>query len=672
MTEAAVAPSGFRMKTGHVVTPSRRLDVSMRIDLEFHNNGKPCFVHTFVRRSLQSHQELHSIEQLHTGEEARSVPLCVPYRVDSGERLYFWVYADRKARGDFPADDELALDQKEVAGRARIAASKSESEAIAVSSGRDILVRHCTVMVGSGSCTIDEALMYREHGLDIPILDIRDRIIGHIWLSLPRDVGQSPLVAINNNVATSAREQSLKEQERRQRIRNVMEQYERELAAIDDADSGGFKSSNLPDAVPRRIAGGVPLPCGFYAPMWSMPWMLTQRVWDNERLEETLLVHLEAAESAQFTRFDQLQMSSAARSAKSQAVIAEFIAEMQLATVRSVMYTPDTVLARNATTGKVEDQKVDMWEYVNHQPDAATRRMDCEDGAIHVWEWHWLMRHEDSKFQDPRLRALQKFEQQYVACVTVGTMRTSESTPWFYHVWVMKFDRRYLNVLRGRSSALAKGESYLPPVLIESTTYTTSCWKYPDDAPPNFGGYGEMWRASQLMKPVENFSKTPASTVRSSGNYGAVLALIVPECMRESENKVVQFELAFNGKRCVPVEKLMDGVVDGIELRSVEISRDLLAQVRAVYDRMPPVPVLYTRGQTRKSDDEHKRSIFDAKTQKRVAFSAWYRYTDWQQVDTKRAAQVQSSLVVEWIERVFRVAGVGSDIVHVIGLSSKD
>lgn len=651
--EYANAPVGLVLvHSNRTLTHLRAISFRLSVKLDHHNAGKPCFVRAFIRRQAQGTDELSTVFATTTGaehdsSEAAYFTLHAPHStMDPREPLYFWIHADRKARGDFAADEEMTQ-MIAYAGRARVAASSSNDTA--ANDAKNLLVRHTTVLVGQSVCNWASAMTAQS--LTIPIFDIKQREIGSVTLTcLDKTLAASDehLTVRSSDILTSAIHDNTA----------LVDQFDHDLHELDKT-TPEFVNTRVVAPLPRRIMGSVELACG-KMPMWSMPWMLTQRTWDNKELENTLLSHVAVAESAMFCPSESLSLDPTKR--RHLTKTAEFICEMQLATIRSFMYTPDTVLS--APKGTVE--KIDMWEYVNHQPDSETRRMDCEDGAIHLLEWHLLLTSPKSKFQSKLLQQLQEFERQYVGCLVVGTMRTGPGTPWFYHVWAMKFDRCYLQDLLACKTSTSS-QSYMPTVLVESTTYVTGCWTDTFELGPNFGSE-EIWMNSQIVAPVENFNKAPAHAVRQSGNYGLASTLIAPELM--ASQQIAQIELAFNGKRCVPVEYLMDCELKGITAVPVKASNELLAHVYACYDHMPTVSVLHTdmkafEAKRPKSSDIAKP--FGAT----VMFSAWYRLKDWQEPSVQAAAKNKFREKLGWQERVFDLGPKGGRTVHVVGYRLK-
>src|SRR5687768_1819613 len=117
----APSPVAVRLRDGSIDHSHFHLQMEVTAELLHHQKGKPFHLLVFMRRQQQRFSQLHANETSKIGQ-ALLVDCFVPKRAAADEELYFWLFTERKIRGDEPFDDESKKESQPVAGRARVTA----------------------------------------------------------------------------------------------------------------------------------------------------------------------------------------------------------------------------------------------------------------------------------------------------------------------------------------------------------------------------------------------------------------------------------------------------------------------------------------------------------------------------------------------------------------------
>jgi hypothetical protein len=404
----------------------------------------------------------------------------------------------------------------------------------------------------------------------------------------------------------------------------------------------GLQGTNI-DYLPKKVPSLMVFPAG-RLPMWALSFMITQRPIDHARVAESLDCLARLCCTELFAQTPEELMHNAAD-------MAELVAAMQTFVTRSSIYVLDSrfdALTR-ATIA------VDEWEYINDQPDQQRRRGDCEDLSAAVMEQSWLLK--EVKSDNLLVQSLQSFERDYLSLMCVIAMPAVGNSSPYYHVVVIKLDR--LAVLAGLENKVVPARSRLfPPVMIEATSFTTSCPKYRSPKETSV-----TVQHSQLLQPSENLVHITWDQLVRSGQYGHVQTAFCPELLNSRGTAQIDFE--YQGKLGVPLKQLLNewGVSETSAIRAFETKADadMIEGVRSAFDAMPVSPFFYCSKQQLRVTPLPKR-VLDAKT---VRFSAWYRAADYN--ESVRSAIRSHVEGAELFERELSAGDFGSQM-HVIAV----
>lgn len=254
----------------------------------------------------------------------------------------------------------------------------------------------------------------------------------------------------------------------------------------------------------------------------------------------------------------------------------ELLGEMQTMAMRFLVYVRDTSLRLG------QDHLVDDWTRIADSPVPALIEYDCEDGAEEMIAQATALR--QAQGLTGALAELQRLECCYFSCFCIVTLRLGGTSDWVYHAVVMKFDCRWLLRKLGLDRRDLEFKNPLPPLLLESTAYTTSNWKFetPFCTEKMFSTADEF---------IEANTKICAEMVAEPCLYGHLVTFYCPELLETYS--VGQVECAFNGKRGIPIKTLMtESDHKGIEFLACKTDTDRIRQMTNESQLWPDTPML--------------------------------------------------------------------------------
>lgn len=217
----------------------------------------------------------------------------------------------------------------------------------------------------------------------------------------------------------------------------------------------------------------------------------------------------------------------------------ETICEMQTMAMRFLVY------ARDSSMGLGGDHLVDDWTRIPDPPNPGEAEYDCEDGVEEAMAQSILLKTAPGLIG--ALAEAQRLERLYYSCFAVVTLRLGNSNNWVYHALLLKFDRRWLQQRLGLAVDESKHDM-LPPLLLETTAYTTSNWQFKTPA------YTKATYAA-VQDRIETNVKVCSELIIEQMLYGHAVSLTCPELLES--HSIGQIECTFNGKLGLPIKTLM-------------------------------------------------------------------------------------------------------------------
>lgn len=255
----------------------------------------------------------------------------------------------------------------------------------------------------------------------------------------------------------------------------------------------------------------------------------------------------------------------------------ELLCDLSTTRLWALAYQTDTSLG-----GRI----IDDWAHIAETPDAAVAVYDCEDGTFAILSVLASLQHFAPTPHAGWLERLADLERNYVFVQALGRMRSGDTVVW--HSYVLGLDRASVWKALKASDA---DEPAWPSVLIESTQYTTSLWRY--DVP----SAREAVVADEQGLSDFVHAKIPGSLMRSCGaqQYLQTFALFLPPDLHAEAGgaEVVLHTTADTSDYGVDTAALLARpaachwhVVPGWNAPALQ---EALAQARA---RLPPWPTL--------------------------------------------------------------------------------
>lgn len=205
---------------------------------------------------------------------------------------------------------------------------------------------------------------------------------------------------------------------------------------------------------------------------------------------------------------------------ESVAVLAELLGEVATLRALALAYRVDA---------DADGEVMDTWTPPTDFPDLAHAAYDCEDAAYDALAVLAALQHAGPVQGRALTQRLAHLAREYAFCFTLGTLRTAEGPTW--HAYVTGWDRQALRAALGLT-ATPLPRSELPPLLIEGTEYTSSCWS---TVGPNPAAVFDRHAFPQLLGNAapSGALKIPGALVRESPQYVSTALLFVPPDLQD-------------------------------------------------------------------------------------------------------------------------------------------
>lgn len=330
------------------------------------------------------------------------------------------------------------------------------------------------------------------------------------------------------------------------------------------------KETNVTE-LPLHVFGSVQMPYST-VPMWGYALLGARRA-----AKASMLSTLEASfsQACWFMRFDPKDFGSQPIDTQ-----LETLCEMQTIAPRLVVYARDTSLRLGS------DKLVDDWTVIDDNPVPALIEADCEDLTEHAVVRSLLLK--QTKGATGSLALAQQLEKQYYTAFAVVTLRLGNSSNWVYHAVCMKFPKAQMRKKLGLSAAA--GEADLPALLVETTAWSTSNWRYstPWCTPETYDA---------VASRIDVNTKVCAESVKAQGLYGHLCSLVIPEL--QLEESIGQIQVSYGGKAGAPmaaVMKSLDSItltpikVDAVEVNEFNEASQFLPETKLLVGGTPMTP----------------------------------------------------------------------------------
>lgn len=296
--------------------------------------------------------------------------------------------------------------------------------------------------------------------------------------------------------------------------------------------NASLRDTNVTE-IQKFIFGKVNTPYGTL-PSWVFSWLAARRARAVTQSHAQVL-ELLFANACYFVHLDPSQFETAPIDTQ-----LEIMCEVSTMAPRFLVYVRDVSLRLG------HDHLVDDWTRIPDAPVPALIAYDCEDGSEEVLAQSIALN--ATPALTGSLRQLQRLERRYCSCFCVVTLRLGSADDWIYHAIVMKFDRRWMQKKLGLPIDEPETAPLLPPLLLESTAYTTSNWRYrtPHCTTKTF----EVAEAH-----IEANTKICAELIVEQNKYGHLISFTCPELTEN--NEIAQVECAFKHKHGIPIKTLM-------------------------------------------------------------------------------------------------------------------
>ena len=245
---------------------------------------------------------------------------------------------------------------------------------------------------------------------------------------------------------------------------------------------------------------------------------------------------------------------------------AEVIAQMSLAPTRHLLYVLDTSKREGDET-----VSTDEWNTLGHCHRGDAMGYDCEDGSYLAIEILDLIRNAPD-LTDPELVELQILAQRYVCLFCVGVIQLDEHA-YTYHAFGLMLDKKTIESFVYGGGGTQKAATLLPPVLLETTNYCTSCIAYTKDHGPVSP---KAYTDGHIRAPVEANTLIGASLLRSQNIYRHILHMHGPDLFREYQCARICF--AQNGALGAMINDLIGITSGSYETLPVPIPSDFVPE----------------------------------------------------------------------------------------------
>jgi hypothetical protein len=552
------------------------------------------------------------------------VPLWVPSSIPLGACVFVWLRGDRDIINEQHPDSNSSVDVNDI-------------------KRQGYLPQRYRSLIGKCISSIEEV----EAGVISPLLDVNEMTVGSIRMEI-EEVPESSTIFVTAPTSTTE-------------IATVNGKVTIEESLLSDVDCASLESdlearapeSNI-DYLPRFVFPTVPLIYG-RAPLWTFPWQTVfgshiDPIKNSKQEERLLKCHMILAAS-------NLHMKSYTEVMNSPpSVIAEFIGEMQTPIIKSLLYVKDS---SHETYG---ERYTDEWDFPRDDPKSGD---DCEGFASVTHELVYkLIR---GSFKDTVLQFLQQFDRvHYIPLFCVMGISVGENA-YTYHACNIKVDAEWLYSKLGlplpeafieqkkkwqaeapRVCQQLRTGRYYPAIVLEPTTYTTSCSTFASPYTTK-----EIYMRSHTTTPVESMSKVPFHMMYNT--YHHIQTAICPLLMHR--HKITRIDFMQDGKLAASfydiINYLHSDSITLIPRYYTNTKVDHRNYANRYYECLPHLSPLLPPPSP---DDENPITVV-YKTGPSITSShtlyrdAWYRFIDFSDTDIHTAVMKQ-----------FGVPGTGSII----------
>jgi len=250
---------------------------------------------------------------------------------------------------------------------------------------------------------------------------------------------------------------------------------------------------------------------------------------------------------------------------------AELLGEMATLRALSMVYRVDATL---------DERPVDTWTPLTDFPDPSHASYDCEDGAFDaLCVLSSIERYQGDSELLCELRTLMR---SYLFCMALGSLR-SDSGQYIWHAYVIGLDANSVQALFHNPAA---GDTRVPPLLIETTEYTTSNWSLDAVVPE---GVTAIDRLLVNRTGLVGYKAT-AQAVQSSGQYGQTALLFVPPSWYDAVGGP-EVVLTGNGQHGVDTAKFLQQPTAGVHWKVVPggLDESILSEQNEALSCLPPL-----------------------------------------------------------------------------------
>jgi hypothetical protein len=337
------------------------------------------------------------------------------------------------------------------------------------------------------------------------------------------------------------------------------------------------KGSNITQYLPRYICRPVQQHCG-PIPMWTWPLLRIRYPASNEH--SGLDAYLQHAE-----RNARFLLNLPYNNYSSTMEICEVLGEMQTLPARAMQYVLDQSRVSPSKTIPIDD-----WNHPHDQPIGDLMSGDCEDFALLMLQEAIYLKYCTSLAN----KTIARVEKGYLTFLCAMTLRLPGNNKWTYHLTTVKLDRAWVIARLFGKTKLPSKDNRQPAMLLEGTSYTTSCWDYKQSSTEK-----KAYQASSVksLSDCETMAKIPPARIKERKLYGHILTLFGSEELW-NQYGICQIELGQDEKFGASVEDVMNYEADNsiqwvplqmVKPKQVVKTQRRLARLAAAYP-LSPVP----------------------------------------------------------------------------------
>lgn len=425
------------------------------------------------------------------------------------------------------------------------------------SSGSASVIQLYECRAGYGFSTLHDIIKKRE---PIPLIDVTGQGVGSVVIDIlsvpPKTVylNDAPYGSPFPYSDTAEREMDT--------YRSTMTNLIRMTTKCTESNISGYLfPTSFADTV---VAVGT-------VPLWLYPYFAVNGThMELDNCEDLLLRHLQIA--CYDMGIDDIESAIIGKDLTDRD-IAEIIGEMQTVVPRYLLYVQDSVKRER------RDITADEWAYPRDDPDTGD---DCEGFSAVDLECCFLLRR-GGAFKSKVLQYLQSFDRGYVPLFCIVTISLdAKGEKRSYHAMTIKLDRDWLAWKTGLW-ATPPSHPLLPAVILESTTYATSCWTYESPLATDSELKSRFFR-SYSKTPIESAPKAPHSMLLNV--YHHVQVGIPVDWVKEKG--ITRLEFSQMGKTGASFLNLMD-YADSVSISAIRESQLEIERCLSLYECMPPL-----------------------------------------------------------------------------------